>query len=449
MSQSVTTQLSTTRTLPRSGLALLAVGCISLAAFKPQPALAAMAALVGLIFFVWSIRGDLSLVAGDGRAHIWGALAALAVIALSAGRHVGPLPETMVQLRPVWLPLLIASSAIAALAGRNPAMKRLSIGLGLLGLVIATASFVGSEWNSDRGTDVYHAHKAAGAALVSGENPYTDAVTIVNASPYAEEGAVIVGYPYPPVVLFTFGLAGAFTDPRLVTTVAWLAVVGWLALVSLRDDDRSDVAFGAFLLLAAAPVWPVMWIAAWTEPLSVVLFLAAAVLWKRGALKSGIALGLAVASKQYFVFLLPLLLFHREDRHPKRAAIAVSVAALTMLPFLIIDPNAFVTATISNPSRIGFRPDTQSISGLLNDLGVGFEVPVWIWFVLGLGVAYWLSRRSTTVSGFIGRAGLAMGVIFITGLAFPNYWFLVFSLLALGTALHEPAPRETSTRNAA
>ncbi len=32
-------------------------------------------------------------------------------------------------------------------------------------------------------------------------------------------------------------------------------------------------------------------------------------------------------------------------------------------------------------------------------------------------------------------AGLGLGIAFLIGLAFPNYWFLVAGLMAIGTAL--------------
>lgn len=433
--------------LPRSALRMVAVASLSLAAVKPQPALAATAAAVGLIMFAWALR------AGDGGVgasiHRWGALAAIVVVALGSGVQVGPMPDSMTTLRPLWTTLLVVSALVALVGRRGSLTKRVSVLIGLVGLVIAIGSFISGEWNSDLGFDVYHAHKAAGSALVAGENPYTDAVTVVDGSFYAEDDAAIEGYTYPPVVLFTYGLVGAFTDPRLVTTIAWLAIVGWFASRALRDDEDSNVAFAVFLLLASTPVWPVIWLSSWTEPMSLGLLLIAAVLWRRVVL-SGIALGLAVASKQYFVFLLPLLLLHRERQHSKRMAVAISVAALTVLPFLIINPRALLTATILNPSNIGFRPDTQSIAGLLNASGISFELPAWAWFGLGIGVAYALGRGSVSRGSLIGRAGLVLGVVFITGLAFPNYWFLVLTMLALGAVMSEADKREPlPTRSAA
>ena len=425
--------------LPGSALRIIAVASLSLAAVKPQPVLAATAAAVGLILFAWALRlGDEG---GEHSIHRWGALAAIAVLALSSGAQVGPMPDSMMAVRPLWMTLLVISSVVALVGRRGSLTKRISVLIGLLGLVVAIGSFISAQWNSDLGFDVYHAHKAAGSALVAGENPYTSAVTIDDGSFYADDDAAIEGYTYPPVVLLTYGLVGAFTDPRLVTTIAWLAVVAWFAVRALRNDRGSTVAFAAFLVLASTPVWPVIWLASWTEPMSLGLVLTATVFWRRVVL-SGIALGLAVASKQYFVFLLPLLLLHREQPHMKRIAVAISAAAVTVLPFLIINPTAFFTATILNPARIGFRPDTQSIAGLLNASGISFELPTWAWFVVGLGVAYALGRGSASRGSFVGRAGIVLGVVFMTGLAFPNYWFLIFTMLAMGAVMSEADDRD-------
>jgi hypothetical protein len=96
-------------------------------------------------------------------------------------------------------------------------------------VAVTIAAIVGQDWLSTLNTDVYHAHRAGGAALIAGENPYSDAVSFLDGSPFAPPDRVISGYPYTPIVLSTFGLAGAFTDPRLISLVCWLAFVGWLA----------------------------------------------------------------------------------------------------------------------------------------------------------------------------------------------------------------------------
>ena len=274
-------------------------------------------------------------------------------------------------------------------------------------------------------------------AFVSGVNPYTSAVTIPDGNPFAPDDSVIEGYAYPPVVLVTYGLAGALSDPRLTSAAAWLAFVGWLAwgAASLRRKETSVASLSFLLLLSAAPLVSEVWYMAWTEPLSLILFLVATLTWSRSDVWSGVLLGLAVASKQYFVFLLPLLLFHRDAGWRRRSSVAVATAALTILVGFLPDPASFSQATIGNLVGITFRPDTQSLPGLAGELGLDFLAPTLLWIVGSFAVAVVLARSSTTAAGFIMRSGLTLGIAFWFGMAFPNYWFLVAGLLVIGSVL--------------
>jgi uncharacterized membrane protein len=227
----------------------------------------------------------------------------------------------------------------------------------------------------------------------------------------------------------------AFTDPRLVSTIAWLGVLVWSAYSYgwVAPGSENDRAPGPFFLLATAPAWPLLWFAAWTEPLSLFLFLVAALCWRRGALVSGITLGLALASKQYFVVLAPLLILldSREGRY-KRVLIAFATVLLTMIPFVVLDPAAYFEATLGNLMSIGFRPDTQSIPGLAAALGADFVLPQWAVVGITLAVAVLLGRYLRPRQRWVDGAAIVLATMFALGLAFPNYWFLVMGLMAIG-----------------
>jgi hypothetical protein len=302
-------------------------------------------------------------------------------------------------------------------------------------VVAVTALGSVSDWDSPGGFDVYQSHQAAGDALADGENPYGDAVQVANGNPFAPEGSTIVGYSYPPMVLASYGLVATVSDPRVVSTVAWFVVVGWFALLSLKHRDRAQVNLSLFLLLAIAPVWPVVWYAGWTEPLSLALLLASALVWREKPVLSAIILGLALASKQYFVLLLPLLFLHRGDDQIKRALIATGTAAATAIPALLVDASSYIQATIGNLANIGFRPDSQSISGLLADIGIGFSLPIGIWIAASLTFAAVVARKSQTPADFFLYGALTLGFSFLIGQAFPNYWFLIMGLAAIGAVL--------------
>jgi hypothetical protein len=107
----------------------------------------------------------------------------------------------------------------------------------------------------------------------------------------------------------------------------------------------------------------------------------------------------------------------------------------TVLPFLLLDPSGFVASTIANLAEIGFRPDTQSIPGLLNAFGIEFTLPVWAWLFIGILIGTVVGITARSASLFAGRAGLTLGLVFIVGLAFANYWVLVAGLLSIAAVL--------------
>jgi hypothetical protein len=185
----------------------------------------------------------------------------------------------------------------------------------------------------------------------------------------------------------------------------------------------------------------VVWYAGWTEPLSLGLLLVAALLWTRRPLASAVLLGLALASKQYFIFLIPLLFLHQEEGQMRRGLIACGTAALTLIPALVVDAGLFIQATIGNLAGIGFRPDTQSITGLLADFGIEARLPVGVWIGVSSLFAVLIGRRSRTPGDFYLYSALVLGFSFVIGQAFPNYWFLVMGMVAIGTVLKQQESR--------
>ena len=427
--------------LSATTLRVLSVANFSVAAVSRPPVLAATAAAVGLVFFIWSLVADDPAV--DGVAFRWAGVAVIAILLLKASGIVGRLTESEAAAGPTWFVPLVVAAVLAIFWGRQPTPRLVSIVVAFLAVLISTFAMTVGEWRSDLGLDVYWMHRQAGEALFAGENPYTDAVTVSSGSPYAPEGAVIEGYPYPPVVVGSYGVAGAGADPRLVSGVAWLAVLGWMGWRARRSGRHGDTAYAMFLLLAGLAVWPVVWFASWTEPVSIGLFLLAALLWRRRPALSAVALGLALASKQYFLFLAPLLLLHKDESKWMRVSVSLGVAVTTILIGLVPDSEAFITATLLNLTDIGFRPDSQSLSGLLASRGVDFFLSPLAWIALGLVLVAFVGLRSATVSDLIGRAGLAMGFVFFFGQAFPNYWFLVLALIAIGSVVDDGEVQRT------
>ena len=418
-------------------LRVLSVASISLAALSRPPTLAATAAAIGLLLFAWSLVADESKV--DRHSFRWAGLAVITILMFRITGSVGALTESEASTQAIWLGLLVVAAALAVVSGHRLASRRLSVAVALAAVVITTVAMTVGEWRSDLGLDVYWMHREAGEALAAGENPYTDAVTVSNGSPFAPEGAVIEGYPYPPVVVGTYAATAGGMDPRLVSGVAWLAVLIWLGNRAIRRGRQGGTDYAMFMLLAGLAVWPVVWFASWTEPLSVALFLLTALWWRRRPNASAMVLGLLLASKQYFIFLVPLILFHKDDARWRRLWLSVGVATATVLVGLLPDPDAFVAATILNLTGIGNRPDTQSLSGLLASSGIDFYLSSAAWIAIGLAVVTLLALRSRpgSAADFVARAALGLGIAFFLGQAFPNYWFFILALLAIATTLFD------------
>ena len=422
-------------TLSKTQLRVVGIASILLGASQAsRPDVSAICITVGLILSLLSLRTQIPLLVGSE--HRWAALASAALLG-AFGRLFTTLPGSLLNAGAIILVSAAVMCAVAFVAGDRRWGRRIASVLAISLTVTTLVVLMADVWSSPVGTDVYHAHQLAGDALVSGQNPYTDAVTFVSGDPFAPPDTVIEGYPYPPVALSAYGIAGAFTDPRLISAVCLLAFLGWLAFGIWRtaSDADSRVKFSVLMLMATAPLGSQVWFGAWTEPLTLLLFLVAALSWNRSRLWSGVLLGLALASKQYLILLLPMVVLNRDQGWRRRSIAAVVTATVTLLAGLAPNPSAFIRATIGNLTGIGFRPDTQSLPGLANEYGFSFMLPNWLWILLSLALVTVLGRSSTSRSGFMFRGGLGLGIAFLLGLAFRNYWFLVAGLLAIGTVL--------------
>jgi hypothetical protein len=420
--------------LSKTQLRLVALTLIMVGASNVTPLTTALPITLGVLIGLFGVYGKLPLVSG-GELRLASVLALVASAGL-IGPGIGAYLPIDRAARTSLLVLAVLSCLVAYLFGPARTGRLVATGLALLTALLTMAALFSQDWGSSIGSDVYNAHHAAGFAMSNGSNPYSEAVSFVDGNPFGE-AREFEGYPYPPVALMTYGLTSSFTDPRLITvisSVAFLGGLGWLA-ARRTSSEASTVALSSLLVLALSPLNGLVWLMAWTEPLTIILFAGAALTWRRSTTWSGVLLGLALASKQYLIFLLPLLLLHREKGWTRRSMIALGTAAVTLLGGLGPNPAGFLRAIVGNLTTIGFRPDTQSLPGLANDLGVGFVLPNWLWITLSLVFVALIARSSTTRAGFMVRAALGLGVAFSLGLAFPNYWFLVAGLLGIGLVL--------------
>lgn len=200
--------------------------------------------------------------------------------------------------------------------------------------------------------------------LLRGQNPYRGVQFV--------EGGVLrtVPYTYPPgalLVLAPFRLLAG--DVRWAYVVAEGAVVTLWAVALRRVDGFSPWREALVLLPLALPrTSQGFYIFSNHEWVLLALVMGALVLtWQRRPILAGIVLGLAIASKQYVLvypalFLLPV--FGRRE-----IAIALGVAILGTLPFLLWSPADFLRDTLGNLSQ-GVQSDRLTLWAALQHLGV-------------------------------------------------------------------------------
>lgn len=361
-------------------------------------------------------------------------LGALVVAVVAVGSDLTGVPEITGLEFGVWRvpPAAVAVLGLFGLLRRMVAAHSAAFLL-VASVVIVAGGVMAEHAGSNVGVDVYLAHVAAADALADGENPYTDAVRYPNSSPYAPEGEVLEGYGYPPVTLWAYAVATWLTgDPRWLNVVAWVGVV--VALLWHLHRERRDLVVSFALVLAVAPAWRLLVFTGWTEPLTIALLVGAAFIWRRTPIGSGILLGLALASKQYMILLLPILLLHRDRGQVRRLVTAGVTAAATLVPYALADLATYLDRLVTRPLALGYRPDTQSLPGLLDRLGVDPFIPLVVAVLAVLVVTWSVTRNPRGPDTFLIGAAVVMGVFFLLSLGFANYWFFVSGILVAGAA---------------
>jgi hypothetical protein len=378
-------------------------------------------------------RGWFGRIAG----HVWMPLAFATVLYGAQAVLTGPPGFERVDLPTAWR---VSSALTVALAitslTRRPLFGRVHVPLLLAAFVVT------GVWAVRRAPapaiDVIEFQHEGYRALLAGSSPYS--TTIPNLYEGREhmfygpnlvvDGRVQVGYPYPAVNLLLAWPAHLAGDYRYALVVAIALAAGLIAYTHAGRGAR----LGAALLLTSPRAYYVCWFG-WTEP-----FLAAALagvifcaVRAQGALPY--LLGLFLATKQYAVLALPIVVWlyrPSEDAwaQARRAiTIAVIVAAGLILPFALFDPRGFIDSVVLFQLQQPFRGDALSVLMTIpggRDLGSTLCV---IGMLAALGACVWRSPR--------GAAGFAGSLAFITVIffgfakqAFWNYYFFVFTAMA-------------------
>ncbi len=330
----------------------------------------------------------------------------------------------------IWVFLSIGAAGTAFFS-ENSLTRKVSILLALGTLILGSAAILIPDWEPVVSSDVYRAHVAAGEALVSGQNPYSDAVVFESGDPNKPEGTLVVGYPYPPPALVSYGLISTVTDARVVSLVSWLFVAVALSVIALGKGIFSDAGLGALLLICTLPIWRMTLFMAWTEPMVVALIAGSLLAIGKNRKWGWVLLGVALASKQYLVVLAPVALMYRNEKGKRPGWVSLATAAAVTLFPAVFGVSTYFNAILGNTLGIGFRPDTQSINGVIAAFDGDFLIPFGLALLLVVGCAFWLWRRDIDQEMLLpGGTGL-LAILFLTTSAFPNYWVLLAGLAGL------------------
>jgi hypothetical protein len=399
---------------------------------------AALLAGIGLTLLAVSMsrRADSSRTITDLR--LIAGVIAVALVGVVVPQPLNGLPRGWTAAA---LPAASIALAVGCLAFRRVDRRRLmtvSVVVLVSVALVAGVRILVSARNS--GPDIVLLHKSAAAALAQGSNPYSEAVTVPNGAPGVPAGSMIVGYPYPPIAATSYALSTWITgDPRWINLACWIVLLLSVAYLAWQMADPSPV---PVLLVAATPGWSSILQSGWTEPLSAALLGIAAATWNRPVV-SGLALGAAFGSKQYFLAALPALLLYRGDGWVVRVAVAAGVGLITLsAPFMWGAADAW-RALVFFHHQTPLRADSGNVAGALMMFGLQWAPPAWLALVTAFGIVALVGRRVTTSHGVWRATALGLATLFLLSRqAMPNYWWLVAATALLGSTPDTAASNE-------
>lgn len=221
-----------------------------------------------------------------------------------------------------------------------------------------------------------------------------------------------------------------------VTLTAWSAgrCSGW-------QEPRRPALAG--LALAAAtgvvPATALVVLQAWTEPILLLGLVGAAVLIDRHPNWAVLPLGLALASKQYMLIMVPLLAFWPRFGW-RRVLATAAVATMIALPWLLLSLQRFQQCTIS---YFLHEPTPLTSLSLWRYLPAPMRLPLTI-AATALAAYVAIRRCPRNGAGFLLAAGATL-IMFnaVNKETFPNQWWLAAALITASFALQHPSSAST------
>jgi hypothetical protein len=351
----------------------------------------------------------------------------LAVHALVPYRPEPPTPAIPIPLLAVVALVALALWHAPRITNRVDGIARTRLAAAAIGVAVVTALLARVAivaWDVEPGFDVHLIQISAGQAVLAGQNPY------------GVPTAYYAGYPYWPLSALLAAGGLLFGDARWGLPIADAVTVG--AFIAIARNVGAPGRLGA--LAAALLLWNssglyITW-QSLPEP-AVIAFAALAVAaitrkGSRGRL-AGVALGLAVATKQLGLGLLPLLPLSRDRRRWIAFAVAVVVAAAILLPYLALNPSAFLLGSVSSHMVEPARDYAVNLLDPLPGVLPRLNVPLWLTGALALGAGLAVRMRwPDSIDGWLASSAALLTVAFaLIGISFVNYYQIPLALLLL------------------
>jgi len=290
--------------------------------------------------------------------------------------------------------------------------------------------------------DVFMFQHTSSVALQQGQNPYEQTPPNIygNMDFYGpglvKNGRMTIGNPYPPLSIYLSFIGYILTGDVRTSCLVALLLAG-LLMAFLRPGRTALLA--AYIFLFTPRVFFVLE-QSWTEPL--VLLLGVAVVWcaiHRPAWRF-VALGLLIASKQYMIFLAPLIILLIPPKSSPRVwakacGWTVGVAFAVTAPLAFWNFPAFLWDVGLAQWKQVFRMDALSYAAWYAHLSGQIPPQVISFVVLGalLVLMWFLGARSP--AGFAVAMALCLGLFFaFSKQAFCNYYFLVVGMACCALA---------------
>lgn len=274
------------------------------------------------------------------------------------------------------------------------------------------------------GNDVWWIMQNATGHLFT-QNPYSHCLAF---DPQPDTRCV---FPYPPgIAIIEWPFHALFGDVRY----AYLAAAAALALLILWSGGMHAAPWAALAFCYPRFLYELN--QAWTEPVLATLLVGVVMAGRRNRRWLAVLLlGVAIASKQHLVFVLPLA-----AAWPviglSGAAIALAIAVSICLPWIVLAPGQFWHDTVVFHYALPARWDSLSIPSFLHQIG-GPGLPTLLSLAVTVGVLAVLTRRLAGSEQTILLGGaLALFAFDVTSkVAFFNHYLLVLLLLTASLAL--------------